>query len=162
MSSCQLTLSHHLPFQARTPVHISFSEHDSLAILWESGYVEVWDLHTRFGPGQGKVMEPFKSWSGLVNEGIRGLWRQITIHEDGFEVSQMLSVLGTVNASEVCVVVNLKSGVKVREYQLQVETRNCRLVEGQISRVLQSQTGEIFTCKAFSFFFSYDGTYERS
>ncbi|KIK60852.1 hypothetical protein GYMLUDRAFT_244010 [Collybiopsis luxurians FD-317 M1] len=40
----------------------TFTSADSelLALLWEHGYVELYDLHTRLGPGRGKVMDPVK------------------------------------------------------------------------------------------------------
>ncbi|OBZ69677.1 Elongator complex protein 1 [Grifola frondosa] len=49
------------------PVHASFSSvRDMLAVLWESGVVELFDLHTRLGPGRGKAMDPARIWAGIV------------------------------------------------------------------------------------------------
>jgi hypothetical protein len=54
----------------RTPLHASFSStNDTVAFLWESGLVQVWDLQTRLGPGPGKIMNPTK-----VGEGIHLRW----------------------------------------------------------------------------------------
>ena len=61
MSSLKLQLSE----SSRTPLHISLSNaHDSLAALYHSGTVEVWDLKTRITKGRGSTYEPVKKWSG--------------------------------------------------------------------------------------------------
>lgn len=52
------------------PIHASFSEGDSLAVLWETGYTEVWGLQTRLGLGatRSKVMNPVKLSYSMLNE----------------------------------------------------------------------------------------------
>ena len=56
---------------ARTPVHASFSStNDTVAFLWESGLVQVWNLQTRLGPSPGKIMEPVKVGEGSVSIGL--------------------------------------------------------------------------------------------
>ena len=66
MSSFQLVLP-----STRTPLHASFSStNDTVAILWESGLVQVWDLQTRLGPGPGKIMDPAKVGEGVVSVGL--------------------------------------------------------------------------------------------
>ncbi|KAA1476949.1 Elongator complex protein 1 [Dentipellis sp. KUC8613] len=55
--------------RALAPIHMSFSPvSDVLAILWESGKIDLWDLHTRLGPGRGKVIEPKMVWGGFVQK----------------------------------------------------------------------------------------------
>ncbi|KAI0264133.1 IKI3 family-domain-containing protein [Gloeopeniophorella convolvens] len=57
MSSHKLTLQPSSSAPARTlttPSHLSFSSSEEvLAVLWESGYVELWNLHTRLAIGRG-------------------------------------------------------------------------------------------------------------
>ena len=66
MSSFKLVLP-----SARTPVHASFSSiYDTVAFLWESGLVQVWNLQTRLGPGPGKIMKPVKVGEGTVSVGL--------------------------------------------------------------------------------------------
>lgn len=59
-SSPQRTLS--------TPSHLAFSSsEDVLAVLWETGYVELWNLRTRLEFGRGPVMAPELVWSGTLD-----------------------------------------------------------------------------------------------
>ncbi|PSS15420.1 hypothetical protein PHLCEN_2v3258 [Hermanssonia centrifuga] len=39
-----------------------------MTTLWETGYIEITDLHTRLGPGPGKVTDPVRFWSGYAIE----------------------------------------------------------------------------------------------
>ena len=51
-----------------TPSYISFSpSEDILAVLWETGYVELWNLCTRLEFGRGPVMTPELVWSGTLD-----------------------------------------------------------------------------------------------
>ena len=66
MSSFKLVLP-----STRAPLHASFSStNDTVAFLWESGLVQVWDLQTRLGPGPGKVMNPTKVGEGSASIGL--------------------------------------------------------------------------------------------
>ena len=72
MSSHQLSLNPTplSPSRRRpTPIYTSFSpSEDIIAVLWESGHVELWDLHTRLGPGLGKVINPEQLWNGMIDQ----------------------------------------------------------------------------------------------
>ncbi|KAH8980756.1 IkappaB kinase complex IKAP component [Lactarius hatsudake] len=51
-----------------TPSHLSFSSsEDILAVLWETGYVELWNLCTQLEFGRGPVMTPELVWSGALH-----------------------------------------------------------------------------------------------
>lgn len=66
MSSFQLVLP-----STRAPLHASFSStNDTVAFLWESGLVHVWDLQTRLGSGPGKIINPTKVGEGSVSVGL--------------------------------------------------------------------------------------------
>ncbi|KAI0253762.1 IKI3 family-domain-containing protein [Lactifluus subvellereus] len=70
MSSHRLTLrpSPSAPFRTlSTPCHLAFSPtEDTLALLWETGYVELWNLHTRLEFGRGSIITPDRLWSGSL------------------------------------------------------------------------------------------------
>ncbi|KAJ7133724.1 pol II transcription elongation factor [Mycena crocata] len=67
MSSYQLALSSAQPLSVRTPIHASLSPSmDTLALVWEFGYLELWDLRTRLTPGPGKITDPSRIFSGVV------------------------------------------------------------------------------------------------
>ena len=54
-----------------TPSHLSFSSsEDILAVLWETGYVELWNLRPLLEFGRGPVMTPELVWSGTL-DGVR-------------------------------------------------------------------------------------------
>ncbi|KAF7289209.1 polymerase II transcription elongation factor [Mycena indigotica] len=75
MSSFQLTLSN-ISSPARTPVHVTLGPLDeTLALLWESGEIELWELQTRITPGPGKIMSPIRKFSSTA----AGRQRQIVI-----------------------------------------------------------------------------------
>ncbi|KAF8339341.1 pol II transcription elongation factor [Amanita rubescens] len=112
MSSHQLSLALDLSVissacVSRIPVYASFSsEADHLAILWETGYIEYWDLKTRLGPGPGKVMDPVKIWSGVIGGDVRS-WRQILVRslEEHFVIyaigaSQEVNIIATVKVDK--------------------------------------------------------------
>lgn len=71
MSSHRLTLCPSPSAPQRTlstPSHLSFSSsEDILAVLWETGYVELWNLCTRLESGRGPVMTPELVWSGTLD-----------------------------------------------------------------------------------------------
>lgn len=51
-----------------TPSHLAFSSSDDvLAVLWETGYVELWNLGTMLEFGRGPVMTPEPLWSGTLD-----------------------------------------------------------------------------------------------
>ncbi|KAF8885990.1 IKI3 family-domain-containing protein [Infundibulicybe gibba] len=82
MSSFQLSIKPalSLPQSRLCSIHSSFSaERDMAALLWESGYVELWKLETRLGPGRGKVMNPTRAWAGLFGERLSVEYRQIAL-----------------------------------------------------------------------------------
>ena len=83
------------PSLRSTPIHISLSpSQDMLAAVWRNGHVAVWSLHTRVGPGSGKVMDPGLLWSAeLECEG--KLWKQISVSVSDQE-SLRVVVLGSV------------------------------------------------------------------
>ncbi|KAH9022450.1 IkappaB kinase complex IKAP component [Lactarius hengduanensis] len=71
MSSHRLTLRPSPSAPQRTlstPSHLSLSSsEDILAVLWETGYVELWNLCTRLEFGRGPVMTPELVWSGAIH-----------------------------------------------------------------------------------------------
>lgn len=79
MSSAQLDLFSNPSKVARTqpwraPTHASFSpSKDLLSILWENGDLQIFDLHTRLGPGAGKAVDPALIFKTNIFEEATGL-----------------------------------------------------------------------------------------
>ena len=166
MSSYQLALSPEfsppLSFPKPTaPVHVTFSpENDDLAILWESGYFEIWTLNIRLVPGSVKILDPIKILGCFAQtekeSGIR--WRQILLRSnDASGKSFIVTVLGTGpgDQSDTITVSTVKEGVTAGKFDFPLPYRNCRLVTGSDADMCQSPDGELFTCQSYFFLFLY-------
>jgi elongator complex protein 1 len=156
MSSYQLALS---PEFSRSlsvsnptaPVHVTFSpENDDLAILWESGYFEIWTLNMRLVPGRAKILDPTKIWGGFAQtekeSDIR--WRQILLRSnDASGKCFIVTVLGTGpgDQSDTITVSTVKEGVITGTIDFPLPYRNCRLVSGSVPDMCQSPDGELFS-----------------
>ena len=159
MSSYRLALSPELPRsllapKPTAPVHVTFSpENDDLAVLWESGYFEIWRLSIRLVPGSAKILDPTKIFGGFARSekehGIR--WRQSLLRSnDASGKSFTLTLLGTGpgDQSDTITVSTVEEGVKTGTIDFPLPYRNCRLVNGSVLDMCQSPDGELFTCKS--------------
>jgi elongator complex protein 1 len=100
-----------------TPSHVAFSSReDILAALWETGYLELWNLNTRLEFGRGPVMMPDRLWSGSLDS---AQFREISVRtnasgdnitrisalgfeKSGTDVLHVLDIEGeSINAPEV-------------------------------------------------------------
>lgn len=148
MSSVQLSLSSTTqPLPVRTPVHMSFSPvSDVLAILWESGYVELWSLQTRLGPGPGKIMSPSRVFSGVVGEGYPGVCRQIMLHERNSSTSAISLVVLRSDCREYDVfhMAEVDGGAFRRLEAVALPGRNGRFVSCRDAVVWQGSRGQLF------------------
>ncbi|TBU27865.1 IkappaB kinase complex IKAP component [Dichomitus squalens] len=116
-----------------TPIHAAFaSSRDLLAVLWEPGVLEVYDLKTRLGAGRGKVMDPVSLWAGPVRgDGSSNSHRQVVFdHSADSETAVRLAVLGSGSASDVVTILELQSS-ESRTAEVLLPTHNGRLVAGQ-------------------------------
>ena len=159
MSSYQLALSPEisrplaLP-KPTAPVHVTFSrEKDDVAILWESGYFEIWTLNMRLVPGLAKILDPTKILGGFAQtkkeSDIR--WRQILLRSnDASGKSFTVTVLGTGpgDQSDTITVSTVGDGVTTGTINFPLPYRNCRLVTCSDADMCQSPNGELFTCKS--------------
>ncbi|KAI6007771.1 pol II transcription elongation factor [Pisolithus orientalis] len=89
-------------FLRSTPSHVSLSSiNDILGAVWGDGRVIVWSLHTRIGPGTGKVMNPILLWTkDLGHEDV--LWRQVQVSvlaADAKERILQVAILGSTEQS---------------------------------------------------------------
>ncbi|KAJ7099343.1 pol II transcription elongation factor [Mycena belliarum] len=76
MASHQLTLSPARP----PPIHAGLSPlTDTLALLWESGHLELWTLRTRLSPGPAKIMDPLRTFAAVVGDAALSQ-RQVILH----------------------------------------------------------------------------------
>ena len=122
--------------RSATPIHAAFaSATDLLAVLWEPGILNVFDLKTRLGPGSGKVIDPVSVWSGTVGEGSSGSYRQVifdqTIREDN---TIRLGILGSRSSNgsltDTVFIVDIVDGEK-RTAEVALPAHNGRLVPAQ-------------------------------
>ena len=161
MSSYQLALSpellRSLPFKLTAPIHVTFSpESDDLAILWESGYFEIWTLHIRLVPGLGKIVNPSKIWGGFSQaqqeSDIR--WRQILLRSNSASgTSFTMTMLGTGprDQSDTVAISTVEEGVTTCTIDFPLPSRNCRLITGTVLFMYQTPDGGLFTCKSYRF-----------
>ncbi|KAI0076404.1 IkappaB kinase complex IKAP component [Panus rudis PR-1116 ss-1] len=155
MSAYQLTVPQS-PFAPvlpqSVPVHLSFSQkRDVLAILWESGYLELTDLQTRLGPGKGKIMDPQRLWSGGVVESnennyeVSGRFHQVTqwISERDNEGGVLqIAVLGS-SATDVVNILTIEEG-NVKRLDVNLPERNGRLLHSDHTLSWQSPKGQVY------------------
>jgi len=129
----------------RVPVHASFSHtEDILAVLWESGYVEIWDLHTRIELGRGKVMEPTLTWKG--NIGRVPSSRQVAVTAGAIEGPlARITMLGSDHGGvDIVTVVELEKDSSVKIHEIKMLHRNGCLVASDETAVWQAPDGQIF------------------
>jgi elongator complex protein 1 len=132
----------------RIPVHASFSStQDILAVLWESGHAELWDLHTRIAPGRGEVMAPTLIWNGEITTFTSP--RQIAVITCGQSTSDgeltTIIVLGSESSKcDAVTVVELGGDLSKKSYDVKMPYQNGRLISSDGAVVLQSPDGQIF------------------
>jgi elongator complex protein 1 len=151
MSSFQLSVlqnpaKSHIP-ATPTPTYVTFSpEDDTMGILWENGYIELWALKMRLGPGPQKIMDPSRIWSGsALSEKLDAKWRQLSIKAEGTGV-YFITALGTKSGSNMDVTSLFSSSV-ASPVVFDLPYRNCRLLDGSVQDVYQGPNGEIFHCE---------------
>ena len=122
--------------RSAVPVHAAFaSATDLLAVLWEPGILEIFDLKTRLGPGRGKVMNPVSVWSGTVNEDARGSYRQVVFDQTILEDNAMrLGILGSKpsngDLTDAVLIVDILGGER-KSTEVALPAHNGRLVPAQ-------------------------------
>jgi elongator complex protein 1 len=155
MSSYQLAVPPDLsltsPIPAHsTPVYVVFSpENDTLGVLWEHGYLEIWVLKTRLLPGPGKIMDPSKLWAGIIHENKDTRWRQVAVRLNSPD-SYAVMILGTVPgaATDSIAILTVKAGTTDSSSEFQLPSRNCRLLTGSVVDTYQGADGSIFHCES--------------
>ncbi|TFK44978.1 IKI3 family-domain-containing protein [Crucibulum laeve] len=131
----------------RTPIHASFSkEHETLAVLWESGYLELWALHTRLGPGLSKVVNPSKTWSGYVQESGEIQWRQTSLRSTDSDQSWAVTVLGSGKDKDAVAILEVTESGSIQADVRNLPYQNCRIVADAES-IFETPNGEIFQYK---------------
>ncbi|KAF9494179.1 Elongator complex protein 1 [Pleurotus eryngii] len=117
MSSLQLDFAGKTSlYPVQVPVHTAFCvTKDILAVLWESGFVEIWSLNTRLEQGYGPVMKPSQA-------------RQI-VAQEGLDNTLRLLILGvTDNGMDVLVDVSAEGGAVNAKAPQSIGTRSGRLI----------------------------------
>lgn len=152
MSSCQLAPSSSaLPpsiERSRTPIHASFSLlSDTLAVLWESGYIEIWSLKTRLEGGRGKIMDPSQVWSGFVNCPLAREHKQLLLSSsDASGTWSTLTVLSSGRENDIISIVDLDNYDSIRTSVVELPHCNCRLIATDTETMVQGPNGEILRC----------------
>ncbi|TFK25707.1 pol II transcription elongation factor [Coprinopsis marcescibilis] len=152
MSSFQLPINLAAPtnpskYKTKTPIHVSFTQaNDGLAMLWEDGYIQLWVLHTRKGPGFGKVMNPEMIWEGAVPVARGSQWRQITAHApDSTDDSWTIGALGNLLSADVDTAIFLT--IKERKHNhtetITLPSKNCRIVDSVWPPLYQTPEGRV-------------------
>lgn len=149
MSSFQLPLSpvlpQHMKYSSKTPIHANFSrEGDALVFLWQTGYLEIYEMHTRLGPGREKVYNPAKIWSGFAADDDNTIrWRQIALKHNS-ESSSTVTVIGSTGSQEAIGSVKLEGGLALKQV-VRLEKRNLRILD-DVGERFQASNGEIYLC----------------
>ncbi|KAL1719857.1 IKI3 family-domain-containing protein [Schizophyllum commune] len=132
--------SHKLSLQPALgpPVHVAFGHvGDVVSVLYASGLVEMWDLHTRTTVGRGKPMMPEKIASGEVKDGHD--WRQIAIVQDG--ASTTVCCLGTAeDGNDILVLLDLKGQTR----SAVAPGRHGRLLSSGSAATWQAADGKLY------------------
>ena len=136
------------------PVHLSFSSvQDILGVLWESGRIELWDLHTRLESGRGKVMAPILIWSGQVEP----LKRQISVTTSGALVPEeslaRVTILGSgLYGRDMVEVVEILSDLTTKHYTILMPSQGGRLVPSDGFIYWEAVNGAIYQGTQSPFF----------
>ncbi|KAJ7478610.1 pol II transcription elongation factor [Mycena galericulata] len=141
MSSHQLVLPPVQSLPTRTPIHASLSPStDTLALLWESGHLEIWSLRTRLTGGPGKIMDPTQTFSGSVGAGDLRLRQVVQSSVDVFHV------LGsTVEGNDIITVLHLSDHTMESAKTVKLPYENGRLIPSDGKELVwQSSGGRLF------------------
>lgn len=149
MSSYQLSPSAPSEPTVKVPVYASFAPtKDIMIVLYEDGLASLWNLHTRLGPGKGKVMDPEAIWHGQVSE-TSALWRQATVFvtepEDGEDQpTYRIMALGAPAGNKDVVATTVIRNGEVKARVKETVERNGRLIQTTIKGCFwQSREGEV-------------------
>jgi elongator complex protein 1 len=90
---------------------VSFSDkEDILALLWESGLIQVWDLKTKISPRPGKAMEPVQLWEGPINDEQSLSFRRITVSSTGVGTLSLAALGSSSSGPDVLVMADINDG----------------------------------------------------
>ncbi|KAI5890064.1 IkappaB kinase complex, IKAP component [Schizophyllum commune H4-8] len=132
--------SHKLALQPALgpPVHVAFGHiGDVMGVLYASGLVELWDLHTRTTVGRGKPMAPEKIASGELSGGRD--WRQIVVVQGGAPTT--VYCLGTVDdGRDITITTDLKAETR----SAVAPGRHGRLLSSGSAATWQAADGKLY------------------
>ncbi|KAG2015494.1 pol II transcription elongation factor [Coprinopsis cinerea AmutBmut pab1-1] len=152
MSSYQLPVNLSTPFnkssfKVKTPVYTSFSQDgDAMSMLWEDGYLQLWSLNTRLGPGPGKVMDPKMLWEGTVPVTEESRWRQVSLQCSNQESgSWTIGVVGDhlSGQDDAFVGLQLENGKVAKSDLVTLPSRNCRIIATGAKLFFETPTGKV-------------------
>ncbi|KAK7472275.1 putative elongator complex protein 1 [Stygiomarasmius scandens] len=136
MSSLELSLATSAtrisPSASRIPVSVCFTaKSDCLGVLWEEGSLEIWNLHTRLGPGRGKVLEPQMTCS----------WTVDPVHAKDIHFRQIQLLDSKTEPGQISVIL-LGSGERGNDF-LVFATSDGEKISGTTSLEMRSSNGRL-------------------
>ena len=100
-------------------------------------------MHTRLGPGRGRVFEQVKAWSGfVVEEDTVTQWRQVALKS--LPTMWIITVLGSHFQQDIIGVIRLEGETAVRQ-TFELEKSNLRMLDDG-GEYIQESEGEIYRC----------------
>lgn len=101
-------------------------------------------MHTRLGPGRGKVFDQVKLWSGFVAEEDTSLcWRQVALKFVP-EASWRVTVLGSDLGKDVIGSIKVEDQLTSKQ-RFELVKKNVRILDDS-GEYFQSAEGEIYLC----------------
>ncbi|KII95516.1 hypothetical protein PLICRDRAFT_96071 [Plicaturopsis crispa FD-325 SS-3] len=154
MSSYQLPISSNLTAESapmapltRNPAYAAFSPvDDRLAVLWESGHLDLWDLRIRLGPGRGQAMAPtkIKVWDAPADATLPRQMRQVVLGNRNAS-TDFVAMLGSEQGLQDILVVHELFAESERLFTVRMPGRNGRLASSHDGvLVWQAADGELF------------------
>lgn len=154
MSSYQLPISSNLTAESapmapltRNPAYAAFSPvDDRLAVLWESGRLDIWDLRIRFSPGRGQAMAPtkIKVWDAPADATLPRQMRQVVLGNRNAS-TDFVAMLGSEQGLQDILVVHELFAESERLFTVRMPGRNGRLASSHDGvLVWQAADGELF------------------
>jgi elongator complex protein 1 len=124
---------------------------DLLAVLWETGRVELWNLRTRLDSGHGKVMDPAQIWTGHVGDEYRQI-KLLQLPLDLGQPSARVVALGSENdGCDLLTFSDIVDGQLEQNYSMRMPEHSGRLVQSDSSVVWQAIDGQLFIGVYFNF-----------
>jgi len=100
-------------------------------------------MHTRLGPGRGKVFEQIKIWSGfIIEEDTVAQWRQVTLKS--LSTMWIVTVLGSRSQQDIIGTIRPEQEAALKQ-TFELEKRNLKILDDG-GEYIQDSEGGIYRC----------------